>query len=119
MEDGHLKEFQKESLTLERDLNGYSRCKRRVQISDFKLGPIRINGGWTPKGIPKGESDVGKGPKWIFKMTFRPVMRRLFLPRWIDGEPCGSPTSALFELKLGSSAEELPPTFERSAYEYS
>ncbi|CAL8320278.1 unnamed protein product [Boreogadus saida] len=64
MEDGHLKEFQK-------------------------------------------ESDVGKGPKWIFKMTFRPVMRRLFLPRWIDGEPCGSPTSALFELKLGSSAEEL------------
>ncbi|CAL8319531.1 unnamed protein product [Boreogadus saida] len=45
------------------------------------------------------ESDVGKGPKSIFKMTFRPVMRRLFLPGWIDGEPCGSPTSALFELK--------------------
>ena len=74
-------------------------------------------------------------------MTFRPVMRRLFLPGWIDGEPCGyclalrctssqavlylfrtglaerlvplirtnlgTPTSALFELKLCSSAEEV------------
>ena len=49
------------------------------------------------------ETDVGKGTKWMFKMTFSLVMRRLFLPGWIDGEPCGS---CLF-LSCTSSQAEL------------
>ncbi|CAL8234154.1 unnamed protein product [Boreogadus saida] len=96
------------SNTLGRKESIQIKCKRmQAACSDQRLQtrttPIRINGGWTPKGIPQGDSEVGKGPQWMFKMTFRPVMRRIFLPGWIDGGPCGS----CLALSCTSSQAEL------------